>query len=106
MGKDTGIQLKNDLTPEINVVRDSSGLITSGFTVGNTLYQNQYMILVAQKGEFKENPTLGCGISDIANDDNFNQWQKDIRDEFAKDDMTVSTLSLSSEGMSLTAKYK
>lgn len=103
--KKTGIQLTNDLELAINVVRDANGLIISGITVGDTLYQNQYMILTAQKGEFKENPTLGVGINDLANDDDLNEWKKSIREEFTKDGLKINKLILTSSGMEIKADY-
>lgn len=105
MAKDIGIQLNNDLELNIQVVKDSNGKITSGLTVGNTLYQNQYLILQAQKGEFKENPTLGVGINDMANDDDLTEWKKAIRQELAKDGMKINKLVLTNSGMSLEARY-
>jgi len=96
--KKTGIQLTSDLELAINVVRDSNGLIVSGLTVGDTLYQNQYLILRAQKGEIKEYPTLGVGIDDMAGDDDLNEWKKTIREEFAKDGLKVDQLSITTDG--------
>ena len=104
--KNTGILLTNECELAISVQRDTSGLITSGMLVGNTLYQNQYIILKAQKGELKENPTLGCGIDDLANDDDLNAWQKLIREEMDKDGMQVNKLTINESGMALEADYK
>jgi len=47
---------------QVQVKRDANGLITSGLVIGNTDYQNMNLIIQAQKGEFKEFPTLGFGI--------------------------------------------
>lgn len=105
MAKDIGVQLNNDFELNIQPVRDSTGKITSGLTVGNTLYQNQYMILQAQKEEIKEYLTLGVGINDMANDDDLTEWKKTIREELAKDGMKVNKLVLTSSEMSLDASY-
>ncbi len=105
MSKKIGIQLRNDLELAINVVRGSNGLILSGLMIGDTLYQNQYLILQAQKGEFKENPTLGVGINDLANDDDLNEWKKSIREEFAKDGLKIEKLTISTSGMEIKADY-
>jgi len=104
MSKKIGIQLTNDCELVINPVRDN-GLIISGLVVGDTLYQNQFMILNAQKGEFKENPTLGVGLNDMANDDDLNEWKKAIREEFAKDGLKVDKLSITTSGMEVKADY-
>ena len=49
----------NDLI--INPVREN-GKITGGLTIGNSDYQNARLVIVAQKGEFKEIPTVGFCI--------------------------------------------
>ena len=58
----TGILLNENGDLKINPVRDENGLITSGVVVGNIDYQRCDLIIEAQKGEFKEFPTLGFGI--------------------------------------------
>ncbi len=45
----------------ISVVRDASGKIVSGLTIGDTDYQNIELILLSDKGDFKEHPILGVG---------------------------------------------
>ena len=57
-----GILLDENFELVITPVRDANGLITSGIQVGNIDYQRVKMITIAQKGEFKEFPTLGFGI--------------------------------------------
>ncbi len=47
---------------KIQVRRDVQGKIIGGLVVGNSDYQNINLIIQAQKGEFKEFPTLGFGI--------------------------------------------
>jgi len=105
MSKKIGIQLTSNRELSIIPVRDSSGVIQSGITVGNTLYQNQFVILTAQKSEIKENPTIGVGINDMANDDDLNEWKKDIRENFAMDGMKVNTLTITASGMEVKADY-
>jgi hypothetical protein len=85
MGKGTGILL--DENGDI-MVRNGS------MVIGDTTLQNQYLILVAQKGEIKEYPTLGVGISDVLGDDDVLEWKKLIREEFAKDGLTVNKIDL------------
>jgi hypothetical protein len=75
--------------------------------IGDTTLQNQYLILLAQKGEFKEYPTLGVGISDILGDDNVLEWKKRIREEFAKDDLKANKvdINLQTGELEINAKY-
>ena len=105
MSKKIGIQIDNTGDLSIMVQTDSSGLITSGLSVGSTLYQNQYIILKAQKGELKEYPLLGVGIDDMVDDEDMTSWQKRIREELAKDGMKVSSLVIDNTGLDLKADY-
>jgi hypothetical protein len=81
----------------IGILLDENGdiMIKNGsMVIGDSTLQNQYMILAAQKGEFKEYPMLGVGISDILGDDDVLEWKKRIREEFARDDMKVNNIDL------------
>lgn len=105
MAKDKGILITQDLDLLLEVERDNSGIIVSGIRTGNTLYQNQYLILQAQKGEFKESPVLGVGIGDITNDDEITSWQRDIREQLQLDGMRVEKLNINETSMELKAQY-
>jgi len=104
MSKKVGIQLTNELEPALNVVKEGN-VIVQGMVVGDTLYQNQYLILQAQKGEFKEHPTLGVGIADMASDDDVNAWKYAIRNELAKDGLKVEKLTFANGVMEIVANY-
>jgi hypothetical protein len=97
--KDKGIQLTNggqqDIDLKIEVLRDSDGLITQGLVVGNTMNQNQAMILIANPGEFKFNPTIGVAIDELILDDDYLRMRHRIREHFAKDGLMVKSIQLS-----------
>ncbi|GHV13644.1 hypothetical protein FACS1894169_01090 [Bacteroidia bacterium] len=59
----TGILL-NEETGDlaINIIRDANGKIVSGLTVGDADYQNIRLLLLSNKGDFKEHPILGVGV--------------------------------------------
>ncbi|MTK53297.1 hypothetical protein [Paludibacter sp.] len=57
-----GILLTDTNDLQLSVVKDSTGLITSGMVVGNSDYQRARLITMFRKGEVKEYPTLGFGI--------------------------------------------
>lgn len=57
-----GIVLDNNYELKIELERAGNGLITQGLVVGNIDYQRCSLIIEAQKGEFKEYPTLGFGV--------------------------------------------
>lgn len=56
-----GLVLKDDGDLEIQVQRDEKGFITSGLTIDETDFQNVDLVIIANKGEFKEYPVLGVG---------------------------------------------
>ena len=99
MGKGTGILL--DENGDI-MVRNGS------MVVGDTTKQNQYLIMIAQKGELKEFPTFGVGISDMLHDDDELEWKKRIGEEFEKDDLEVDNidLDLQTGKIVVEAKYR
>lgn len=94
-----GIQLDN----ETNDLKIENGHIA----IGETLPQNEYMILMLQKGELKEEPLLGVGISDMLNDNDILSWKRKIRDGLKADGMTVEQISIAKDGHieKLSVKY-
>lgn len=108
MAKGIGIQLlANETGYDLDIkVKYDNGLIISGFVVGDVLYQNQALILLSQKGEFKENPLLGVGINDVCNDHDFTQWRREITEQLEADGQRIDKLILNEKGLTLEAKYK
>jgi hypothetical protein len=98
--KSRGIQLNDNndsgdvLDLKVNVVRDIEGKIVSGLVIGDTLEQNEAIILIAHQGEFKFNPDLGVGLGDIALSSDYLEYRHKIREHFAKDGLVVETLYL------------
>lgn len=75
--------------------------------IGETLPQNEFLLLVMNKGELKEDPMVGVGISDMLNDNDILGWKRKIRDGLKADGMKVEQISISSDGRikKLEAKY-
>lgn len=93
-----GIKLTDTCDLDITVRRDDTGLIVSGLTIDETTAQNQKLILLAQKGDFKEFPLLGVGISDYLDDTEADQLFREVREQFVSDGMRVSRLGVSGSG--------
>ena len=103
MAKSTGILLDpatGDLLVEAR--RNAAGVIAQGLEIGATTFQNQALILQAAKGEFKEYPTLGVGISDILGDDEMTGWKREIALQLEADGMKVKTVDLDLKNNKLT----
>lgn len=103
MAKSTGILL-DPATGDLLVAtqRDAAGVIAQGLEIGTTTFQNQALILQAAKGEFKEYPTLGVGISDILGDNEATGWKREIALQLKADGMKVKTVELDLKNNKLT----
>lgn len=99
-----GIQL-TDFTPAIRVRRDEQGKITSGLRVGDTLRQNQALILALNKGELKERPSVGCGIADMLMDHDPLYWRTLIREQLEMDRQKVNNIRITPKGIEIYAHY-
>lgn len=100
----TGIQLK-DYEPQINIKRDSLGQITQGLTLGETLQQNQAVILAMHQGELKERPMMGVGISDMLLDNDPIYWRTMIKEQLEMDGQKVGSVKLTKTGIQIEATY-
>lgn len=96
MAKNTDILIGND----IDLIVWGGDLV-----VGDSTLQNQYLILASQKGEFKEHPMFGAGISDCVNDDDATYWKHRINEELKRDGMTVRLIRIKKENLQISAEY-
>lgn len=100
-----GIQLA-DYDLSVEVVRDETGKIVSGMVIGDVLAQNQAIILNMHKGELKENPYMGVGLSDMLLDYNPLAWRTEIREQLEMDGQVVDSVRISPSGIEIDAKYQ
>lgn len=91
-------------------IDEDYGLMTDtaahDLVVGDVTYQNQALILQAQKGEWKEKPMLGCGIGDMTNDEDTGNWKRAIREELGRDGIKVKQLKINGEQIEIDADYE
>lgn len=87
---------------QASLERDACGLIIHGLEVGDTTYQNQAVILQANKGELKEYPTLGIGISAMVNDHQDVGWAREISLQLKADGMKVNDVKIDITNNKLT----
>lgn len=100
-----GIQT-TDYDIDVKVLRDSSGKIVSGMVVGDILAQNQALILQLHKGELKEDPSVGVGISDMILDSDLQNWSREIREQMELDGQTVDKIVLTENELTIEARYR
>lgn len=101
-----GILVSNNYDLQINVKKDAAGKITSGLRIGNTLYQNQALILILQPGELKLNPIVGVGLENIVMDNDYLGWRKKIRQQMELDQQDVRDVSFGrNQQLKIDASY-
>lgn len=59
-------------------------VVDGGVSVGDTTSQNEYLVLIAHKGEFKEAPMIGVGIEDMVGDEDGRYWEREIVENLAR----------------------
>lgn len=97
--------LLSDYEPLIDVRRDAEGRITVGLRTGDVLKQNQALILTLHKGELKERPMVGVGLSDMLLDNDPMYWRSTIRDQLELDGQTVGDVEVMTNGVKIEADY-
>lgn len=100
MSKVTGIQLESNSNIatgadlKIHVKRDDSNQIEQGLMIGNTINQNQALMLIASPSDFKSSPTLGVSLMDLMLDEDYLAFRHRIREHFLKDGLKVRRIQL------------
>ncbi|MCQ2359948.1 MAG: hypothetical protein MJ009_00505 [Paludibacteraceae bacterium] len=87
-------------------IKTEGGKITQGICLGETTPQNQAFILIAQKGDFKEHPTVGVGINDMAKDNNLSLWRRAIIDALVEDGQRVNSVKVTETSIHIDAEYQ
>jgi hypothetical protein len=101
-----GIKILDSFELAIDVQLDASGKIDKGMVLGDTLYQNQALILLAHNGEVKSNPLVGVGISDMQLDSDLLGWRQRIRQQMELDGQTVNKIIFKTDkSLQIDAKY-
>jgi hypothetical protein len=104
--KGKGIQL-DESTQDIIIFPTvgANGLISGGLSVGNVTYQNQYFLLMAQKGEYKLSPTIGVGIGDMVLDEDILYWRTEIANQLRQDGQQVKRIHITDQKVEIDASY-
>lgn len=76
-----------------------------GLVLGEICPQNQALLLRSHRGEFKENPALGVGISDMLLDDDPLTWRQRIREALELDGQSVHDIKISTKQIIIQAQY-
>ena len=61
---------------------------------GETQAQEEYLVLVSQRGEWKEHPLVGVGVADMVGDEDLRYWKREIIDNLARVGIRIKGVSL------------
>lgn len=73
--------------------------------VDDILRQNQALILTLHKGELKERPAVGVGISDMLLDNDPIYWRTAIKEQLEMDGQRVGNVKITHTGIQIEATY-
>lgn len=75
------------------------------FTVGESTRQHQQLLLIAEPGNIMQHPETGVGTASFLNDER-DGMATEIRSQFEKDGMKVSSLHVNGEKIEIEANYQ
>ena len=76
-----------------------------GLVVGDILRQDQALLLMLHKGELKERPAVGVGISDMLLDNDPIYWRTQIKEQLEMDGQRVGSVKITRTGIQIEATY-
>lgn len=81
-------------------------IVNGDFVVAESTYQHQACLLMAEKGEYKQYPTIGVASKRYLESERPDNYAREIRQEFSADGMQVNSINIA-ENLELTidAKY-
>lgn len=100
----TGIQLQwgNGEGTFLEPVVDKAAC---SLVTGDILRQNQALIMMLHKGELKERPAVGVGISDMLLDNDPLYWRAAIKEQMEMDGQRVTSVKITTAGIELESEY-
>jgi len=85
---------------DIALTSDDDLLTGSGdFNIQESTAQHQRQLILNNKGDFKQNPTMCVGALDYLDDENFRDLIRAVSVEFTKDGMDVKGVRLTPAGV-------
>lgn len=86
---------------------EDSDILLGDFTVVESTAQHQRQLILNNKGDFKQNPTVGVGAFEYFNDEGLQELIRAVSIEFTRDGMDVQRITLSPAGvLQSEATYK
>lgn len=89
------------LTPDLDMMVADGDLETE-----ENLKQAQQLLLVTNKGEWKQHPTAGVGVANYLETASAGELSREIREQFSRDGMKVSSVKISGTTLEVEATWK
>ena len=89
------------LTPDLDMMVADGDLVTE-----ENLKQAQQLLLVTYKGEWKQHPTAGVGVANYLETASAGELSREIREQFSRDGMKVSSVKISGTTLEVEATWK
>lgn len=74
--------------------------------VEENLKQAQQLLLGTNKGEWKQHPTMGVGVTNYLETAAAGQLSREIREQFSRDGMKVSSVKINGTTLEVEAEWK
>ena len=74
--------------------------------VEENLKQAQQLLLGTNKGEWKQHPTMGVGVTNYLETAAAGQLSREIREQFSRDGMKVSSVKINGTTLEVAAEWK
>ena len=89
------------LSPDLDMMVADGDLVTE-----ENLKQAQQLLLVTNKGEWKQHPTAGVGVANYLETASAGELSREIREQFSRDGMKVSSVKISGTTLEVEATWK
>ena len=73
-------------------------IVNGDFDIGVSDYQQQKLIVATHKGEWKEHPEVGVGITQMIADDHYTEMLIEIKKQLKYDGMQIDDVALRENG--------
>ncbi|GIJ93373.1 hypothetical protein CAPN002_05910 [Capnocytophaga stomatis] len=73
-------------------------IVNGDFDIGVSDYQQQKLIVATHKGEWKEHPEVGVGITQMIADDRYTEMLIETKKQLEYDGMQIDNVSLKENG--------
>jgi hypothetical protein len=93
------LEILHNMPKDILLTETMDLLIVDGdFVLGESTAQHQKILILSDKGEYKENPMRGVGARRYLEDSKPDNLAREIRQEFVADGMKVNAIKIGLNG--------